>query len=85
MAVRGSALHKNHNTTLYIYSVISPYPFFIIVAYLEKYKRDLFPLNFVFVIIDVCLGHIFESTKGIKMELSSWIDGSERKGCAQEP
>jgi len=24
MAVRGSAVHKNHNPTLYIYSVISP-------------------------------------------------------------
>ena len=68
MTVSGRAVHKKHNPTMYIYSVISPYPFFIIVAYLEKYKRDLFPLNFVFVIIDVCLGHIFESTKGIKMK-----------------
>jgi len=24
MAVRGSAVHKNHNPTLYIYRVISP-------------------------------------------------------------
>ena len=36
MAVRGRAIHKNHNPTLYIYRVISPYPFFlffIMVAY----------------------------------------------------
>ena len=32
MAMRGSAVHKNNNHTLYIYSVISPYPFFRIVA-----------------------------------------------------
>jgi len=32
---------------------------------------EIFPLNFVFVIMDVCLGHILESTKGIEMKLGS--------------
>jgi len=34
MAVRGSAMHNNHNPTLYIYRVISPLTiyFFIMVA-----------------------------------------------------
>jgi len=31
VAMRGSAVHKNHNHALYMYSVISPSPFFIIV------------------------------------------------------
>ena len=46
---------------------------------------ELLPFNFVFVIMDVCPGHILESTKGIKMKLGSQIDGSEMKGSAQEP
>jgi len=50
MAVRESAVHKNYNHTLYIYSVISPEPFIIF-------------------IMDVCPGHILESTKGIEMKL----------------
>jgi len=29
--------------------------------------------------MDACLGHILENTKGIKMKLGLWIDGSERK------
>ena len=32
MTMRGSAVHKNHNPSLNIYSVISPKPFFISVA-----------------------------------------------------
>jgi len=31
---------------------------------------ELSPLNFVFVIMDVCPGHILESTKGIDMKLA---------------
>ena len=30
MSVRGRAVHKNHNPTLYIYIVIFPEPFFLI-------------------------------------------------------
>jgi len=48
MIMRRRAEPKNHNLTLYIYSVISPSPFFI---------------------MDACLGHISESTKGIEMKL----------------
>ena len=32
-----------------------------------------------------CPCHILESTKGIEMNLGVYIDGSERKGSAQEP
>jgi len=35
--------------------------------------------------MDVCSGHILESTKGIEKKLVLQIDGSERKGSAQEP
>jgi len=35
--------------------------------------------------MDVCLDHIFESTKVIDIKLGLVIDGSERKGIAQEP
>ena len=34
--------------------------------------------------MDVCPGHILESTKGIEKKLVLQIDGSERKGRAQE-
>ena len=33
--------------------------------------------------MDVCSGHILESTKGIEKKLVLQIDGSERKGSAQ--
>ena len=35
--------------------------------------------------MDVCLGHNLKSTKGIDMELSLYIDGSQGKGSTQEP
>ena len=35
--------------------------------------------------MDVCPGHIFESTKGIEMKHGLKIGGSERKGSVQEP
>ena len=35
--------------------------------------------------MDDCPVHILESTKGIEMKLGLQIDGSERKGSAQEP
>jgi len=35
--------------------------------------------------MDVCLGHILESTKGIDIELGLLIDGSQGEGNAQEP
>ena len=40
---------------------------------------EVSPLNLVFVIRDVCQGHILKSTKGIEMKLGLKIDGSERK------
>jgi len=46
---------------------------------------ELSPLNHLIFIMDACLGHILESTKDIVMKLGLWIDGSERKGIAQEP
>jgi len=59
MTVRGSALHKNHNPTMYNHSVISPLPFFFV--------------------MDSCLGHILESTKGIANKLGTYIDVNKRK------
>jgi len=41
----------------------------LIIYCLDKLFTELFPLNFVFVIMDVCPGHILESTKGIEMKL----------------
>ena len=35
--------------------------------------------------MDVCPGHILESTKGIEMELGIYIDGIMRKDNVQEP
>jgi len=40
---------------------------------------EFYPLNFVFVIIDGCLGHILESTKGIEIKLGTYIDVNKRK------
>ena len=45
---------------------------------------DLSPHNHVF-IIDACLGHILESTKGIEIKLGTYIDVNERKCRRQEP
>jgi len=64
MAVRVRAVHKNHNHTLYMYSVIYPYPFFFI--------------------MDVCPGHILESTKWIKIKLGTYINVNKRKCGRQE-
>ena len=46
---------------------------------------ELSPLNHLFLIMDSCLGHIFESTNVIDIKLGFYIDSSERKGSAQEP
>jgi len=35
--------------------------------------------------MDVCPGHILESTKGIEMQLGLKIDNSQGKGSVQEP
>jgi len=36
--------------------------------------------------MDVCPGHILESTKGIEIKLGTYIDVNERKKCRrQEP
>jgi len=60
MAMRGSAVHKNHNPTLYLHSYL--------------------PLTICFFfIMDSCLGHILESTKGIEIKLGTYIDVNERK------
>jgi len=64
MAVRWSAVHKNHNSTLYIPGLFPIKHFFITVAY---------------------PGHILESTKGIEIKLSTYIDVNERKYRRQEP
>ena len=45
---------------------------------------EVSPLNLVFVIRDVCPGHILKSTKGIEMKLGLKIDGSERKDSAHK-
>jgi len=45
----------------------------------------LSPLNLVFVIMDVCPGHILESTKGIEIKLGTYIDVNEREYRRQEP
>ena len=45
---------------------------------------ELFPLNFVFIVV-ACPAHILLSKKGIEMKLVLKMDGSERKGSAQEP
>ena len=62
MAVRESAVHKNHTHTLCIYKVS---PFFH----------------------NGCMSgpYILESTKGIDMELGTYIDVDKRKCRRQEP
>jgi len=39
----------------------------------------------IFFIIDACLCHILESTKGIEIKLGTYIDVNERKCSRQEP
>jgi len=39
--MRGRAVHKNHNPTLYIYSVISPLPFFYIMDVCPGYILEV--------------------------------------------
>jgi len=45
--------------------------------------RVISPLTIYFFIMIACLGHILESTKGIEIELGTYID--ERKCRIQEP
>ena len=45
----------------------------------------LSPLNHFFSIMDSCLGHILESTKGIEIKHGTCIDVNKRKCTRQEP
>ena len=47
--------------------------------------RVISPQQFYFYILVACPGHTLDGTKGIKMKLGLYIDGSELKGSAQEP